>query len=73
MHAKYAIPWLNLSKNQSTARMSEIRSGGTPIAVMTIIKVTRPACGIPAAPTEAIVAVMLEIENDESKEKNVEL
>ena len=39
--------------------MRETRSGGRPIAVMTIIRVTRPAWGIPAAPILATVAVIL--------------
>jgi len=51
----------NLSKNQSTARISDTRSGGTPIAVITMINVTKPAWGIPAAPTLATVAVILKL------------
>ena len=43
------------------ARMREILSDGKPIAVITITRVTRPACGIPAAPIEATVAVILQI------------
>lgn len=41
------------------ATMSEMSSGGKPTEVKTITMVTRPACGIPAAPMLAAVAVML--------------
>ena len=51
----------NLSRNQSTARIREILSDGRPIAVITIRRVTDPACGIPAAPILATVAVILKI------------
>ena len=53
------ITVLNLSRNQSTARIREILSEGKPIAVITITRVTNPACGIPAAPILATVAVIL--------------
>ena len=51
----------NLSRNQSTARIREILSDGRPIAVMTITRVTNPACGMPAAPILATVAVILKV------------
>lgn len=44
---------------QSTAIINETSSAGSPTVSKTITKVTRPACGIPAAPIEAAVAVML--------------
>lgn len=47
-------------RNQSTAMMSVISSVGSPTDVSTIIMVTRPAWGMPAAPMLAAVAVMLE-------------
>ena len=50
---------LNRSSSQSTARMSATSSAGSPTVSSTMIMVTRPACGIPAAPIEAAVAVML--------------
>lgn len=46
-------------KNQSTAYMSEILPAGMFKADSTIIMVTRPADGIPAAPMDASVAVIL--------------
>ena len=46
-------------KNQSTTRISVMSSTGSPTADSTITMVTRPACGTPAAPIEAAVAVML--------------
>lgn len=46
-------------KIQSMATMSEMSSGGKPTEVKTITMVTRPACGIPAAPMLAAVAVIL--------------
>ena len=42
-------------------RIRETRSAGRPIAVITIINVTKPASGIPAAPTLATVDVILNI------------
>lgn len=36
-------------------------SVGSPTAASTITIVTRPACGTPAAPTDAAVAVMLKL------------
>ena len=47
-------------KNQSTTRISVMSSTGSPTADRTITMVTSPACGTPAAPIEAAVAVMLE-------------
>lgn len=44
---------------QSMATISVMSSGGRPTDVNTITMVTRPACGIPAAPMLAAVAVML--------------
>lgn len=46
-------------KAQSTAMMRVMSSVGKPTEVSTITMVTRPACGIPAAPMLAAVAVML--------------
>lgn len=45
--------------NQSTARISATSSVGKPTADKTITMVTRPACGTPAAPIAAAVAVIL--------------
>lgn len=36
--------------NQSTATIKETSSAGKPIVSRTITNVTKPACGIPAAP-----------------------
>lgn len=47
-------------KAQSTAIMRVMSSVGSPTDVNTITMVTRPACGIPAAPMLAAVAVILE-------------
>lgn len=44
---------------QSTAMISVMSSVGNPTEVSTITMVTSPACGIPAAPMLAAVAVML--------------
>lgn len=44
---------------QSTAIMRVMSSVGNPTDVSTITMVTSPACGIPAAPILAAVAVML--------------
>lgn len=41
------------------ATISVMSSGGNPTDVSTITMVTSPACGIPAAPMLAAVAVML--------------
>lgn len=49
---------------QSTAKMSDISSGGNPTVSNTITNVTRPACGIPAAPMLAAVDVILDQTND---------
>lgn len=46
-------------KNQSTATMSVMSSVGRPTDVSTMTIVTSPACGIPAAPMLAAVAVIL--------------
>lgn len=46
-------------KAQSTAMMRVMSSVGRPTEVSTITMVTSPACGIPAAPILAAVAVML--------------
>lgn len=46
-------------RNQSTAIIKVMSSVGNPTDVNTIIMVTRPACGMPAAPILAAVAVML--------------
>lgn len=43
------------------ATIRVMSSGGRPTDVSTITMVTRPACGIPAAPILAAVAVMLEV------------
>ena len=45
---------------QSTAIINVMSSVGSPTEVRTITIVTRPACGIPAAPMLAAVAVILE-------------
>ena len=45
---------------QSTAMIRVMSSVGNPTDVSTITMVTSPACGIPAAPILAAVAVMLE-------------
>jgi len=44
---------------QSTAMIRVMSSVGSPTEVNTITMVTRPACGMPAAPILAAVAVML--------------
>lgn len=44
---------------QSTAIIRVMSSVGSPTDVKTMTMVTRPACGIPAAPMLAAVAVML--------------
>ena len=45
--------------NQSIVRMIVMSSVGNPTAVKTITMVIRPACGTPAAPMAAAVAVIL--------------
>lgn len=51
-------------KIQSTAKISDISSGGSPTVSNTITNVTKPACGIPAAPMLAAVDVMLDQTKD---------
>ena len=46
------------SRNQSTGSSSAMYPVGKPTAVKTSVMVTRPASGIPAAPTEARTLVM---------------
>ena len=46
---------------QSTVMMNEMLSRGSPTDVNTIVMVTMPPCGIPAAPIAPTVAVMLEL------------
>lgn len=46
-------------RSQSTAMISVTSSAGSPTVSNTITIVTRPACGIPAAPILAAVAVIL--------------
>lgn len=48
-------------RNQSTAMISVMSSVGRPTDVSTMTIVTRPAWGMPAAPTLAAVAVMLHV------------
>ena len=50
---------------QSTAMMRVMSSVGNPTDVSTITIVTSPACGIPAAPILAAVAVMLRVQTEE--------
>lgn len=45
--------------NQSTAMIRVMSSAGRPTTSSTITMVTKPACGIPAAPIAAAVAVIL--------------
>lgn len=52
-------------KAQSTAMMRVMSSVGRPTEVSTITMVTSPACGIPAAPILAAVAVMLREQTEE--------
>ena len=54
LHLKTAY----LSNNQSTAKIMVTSSAGSPTVSNTITIVTNPACGIPAAPILAAVAVM---------------
>jgi len=42
--------------------INETSSAGNPSVSKTITIVTKPACGMPAAPIEAIVAVTLKVE-----------
>lgn len=53
----------NTHNSQSIARIIVTSSVGNPTAVRTITMVTRPACGTPAAPIAAAVAVILEVNN----------
>lgn len=46
-------------RNQSTAMIRVMSSVGSPTEVSTITMVTKPACGMPAAPILAAVAVIL--------------
>ena len=46
---------------QSIAIINEISSAGIPIESSTMTRVTKPACGTPAVPILAAVAVMLNI------------
>jgi len=57
---------MNTYKNQSTAMIYATSSSGSPTAFRTIIIVIKPAEGTPAAPIDAIVAVMLENKLDDS-------
>lgn len=57
MHTEHNF--IGTYRNQSTAMISVISSVGNPTDVKTIIMVTRPACGMPAAPILAAVAVIL--------------
>ncbi len=54
----------NTYNAQSTAMMRVMSSVGNPTDVSTITMVTSPACGIPAAPILAAVAVILGIHGD---------
>ena len=45
------------SRNQSTVNSTAIYSVGSPTAEKTIVIVTSPASGMPAAPTEAAIDV----------------
>ena len=49
----------NTYRNQSIARIKDTSSVGKPTAVNTMVIVTSPADGIPAAPMAAAVAVKL--------------
>ena len=49
------------------ATMRVMSAGGSPTEVRTITMVTRPACGIPAAPILAAVAVILQYNNQDVK------
>lgn len=51
-------------RNQSTAMISVMSSVGRPTDVSTMTIVTRPAWGMPAAPTLAAVAVILQMERE---------
>ena len=50
--------------NQSTAKISPMSFTGRLTACRTSTMVTRPACGMPAAPIDAAVAVKLKREED---------
>lgn len=53
-------------RNQSTTSIKVTSSIGNPTAARTITMVTRPACGTPAAPIEAAVAVILKAKIERS-------
>ena len=55
-------------RSQSTAMMRVTSSAGRPTALSTITMVTRPACGTPAAPMLAAVAVTLQPNTRAEKE-----
>lgn len=50
-------------RNQSTEKMTAIMSVGKPTVSKTINMVTKPACGIAAAPTDAKIEVKLQTNN----------
>lgn len=50
-------------RNQSTENMIAIMSVGRPTVSNTMSMVTRPACGMAAAPTDAKIDVKLKDEN----------
>lgn len=54
----------NTHRNQSTAMISVMSSVGRPTDVSTMTMVTRPAWGMPAAPTLAAVAVILYVDKE---------
>lgn len=56
----------NTHRMKSTAKIRAMSSVGKPTAVSTITKVTSPACGMPAAPILANVAVMLRLNNEKT-------
>lgn len=58
-HVKKCIGSVGTYRSQSTAIMRVTSSAGSPTALSTITMVTRPACGTPAAPMLAAVAVTL--------------
>lgn len=57
-------------RNQSTTSIKVTSSIGNPTAARTITMVTRPACGTPAAPIEAAVAVILKAKIERSVVNN---
>ena len=54
----------NSYRNQSTVNITAIISLGNPTVSRTINIVTKPACGIAAAPTEARIEVKLKEKSD---------